>query len=529
MIRQSIAPFLDKDVKTVSKWTETCRCIWSSLQFPVLANELDRITWENFVQTISEFETVLGETRLGAGEFFELLNAQAGRVRVQKSGFEDAGFQVLGRLDARGLSFRKLFVPGLVSGSFPQPVRPLPLLSSQERRTVLGGTVESQFAFARCLYANWLAAAPQITISRPAISKDGEPNIPSPFWTKEGEKKIDPVIPWKHRLPAMQRARWVQQSISKASLSSAVDSEKQSCELDPSQFRTQPFPAAGSISVSELQSALLCPARYFFRHVLGLEALDEFEPGVLPLERGKNVHEILASFVLRAVKRLRQPHLELDSLADLLKNTITDVIGPRLSQAVWQVEFERLAGKPGFPGLLLKWLEVEWERMREGWSWMAVERQFENLEIEGCEARLKGRFDRIDSHPQQGVLCWDYKTGKLPLRTQVIDENDQPQLKAYLLALSKGAVTGAPKANEKYGAGFVELNSPGSMKHHVMFDPAGEYGPYLKEWEKEVASTLNSIFAGDISPIWLEEGRPCEENCEYKGVCGAKTALRTED
>jgi RecB family exonuclease len=529
MIRRSIAPFLDKDVKTVSKWTETCRSIWSSLQFPVLANELDRITWDNLVRTISEFEAVLGETGVSASEFFEVLNAQAGRVLVQKSGFEDAGFQILGRLDPRGLCFRKLLVPGLVSGSFPHPVRPLPLLSSQERRTVLGGTIESQFAFARCLYANWLAAAPQITISRPAISKDGEPIIPSPFWTKEGEKMIHPVIPWKHRLPAMQRARWVQQSVSKDSVSSALGSEKQSSELDPSQFRTQPFPAARPISVSELQSALLCPARYFFRHVLGLEALDEFEPGVLPLERGKNVHAILASFVLRAMKSLRQPDLELESLTDLLKNTITDGIGPRMSQAVWQVEFERLAGKPGFPGLLVKWLEAEWERMRKGWSWVAVERQFENLEIEGCEARLKGRLDRIDSHPEQGALCWDYKTGKLPLRTEVIDENGQPQLKAYLLAMSKGAVTGAPKASDKYGAGFIELTSPGSMKHQAVFDPAEEHGPYLKEWEKEVASALNSIFAGDVSPIWLKQGLPCEENCEYKGICGAKTGLMTED
>ena len=211
----AIAPFLERGVKKVSKWAETLRRIWTALQFPVLANELDRITWDNLVQIISEFETVFGETRLSAHEFFEFLTAAARRTRVQKSGFEDAGIQVLGRLDARGLSFRKIFIPGLVSGSFPQPVRSLPLLSSSERPKVLGGTIESQFAFARHLYANFLAAAPQMVLSRPAISKDGQICIPSPFWTEEGEKKIDAVIPWKHRLPAMQRARWVRQSIPK--------------------------------------------------------------------------------------------------------------------------------------------------------------------------------------------------------------------------------------------------------------------------------------------------------------------------
>lgn len=519
-IRAAIAPFLEVGVKMVSKWAETLRHIWTALQFPVLANELDRITWDNLVQIISEFETVFGETSLSAHEFFEFLTAAASRVRVQKSGFEDAGIQVLSRLDARGLSFGKIFIPGLVSGSLPQPVRSLPLLSSSERPKVLGGTIESQFAFARHLYANFLAAAPQIVLSRPA-SKDGEICIPSPFWKEDGEKRIDAVIPWKDSLPAMQRARWVQQSISKITVSAPLESAKAFCEPDLSQFQIQPIPAADRISVSELRSALVCPARYFFLHVLGLEVLDEFEPGIPALERGQNVHNILASFVLRAMEKLGEAELECEALSDLLKKTITDVIGPRLSHAVWIVELGRLIGKPGHPGLFLKWLDAERQRMLEGWSWTAVERPFDGLEIDGCQTRLKGRLDRIDSHPQLGLICWDYKTGKLPGRAELIDKNNEPQLPAYLLALSRGNVTGAPKANDNCGAGFIVLRSPGDMKHQVMFDPAEQHGPFLKDWAKGAGAALNSIFAGDVSPLWLKEDRACEENCVYRGLCGS--------
>jgi len=519
-IRAAIAPFLESGVKMVSKWAQTLRNIWTALQFPVLANELDRIAWDNLVQIISEFETVFGETSLSAHEFFEFLTAAASRVRVQKSGFEDAGIQVLGRLDARGLSFSKIFIPGLLSGSFPQPVRSLPLLSSSERQQVLGGTIESQFAFARHLYTNFLAAAPRIVLSRPA-SKDGGICIPSPFWTEDGEKNIEAVIPWKHSLPAMQRARWVQQSIVKTSLWAPIESTISVCEPDRSQFQIQPLPIADRISVTQLQSALVCPARYFFRYVLGLEELDEFEPGIPARERGQNVHGILASFVLHAIEKFAEPELEFEALSDLLKQTITGAIGPRLSHAVWTVELERLIGKPGRPGLLLKWLDAERERMLDGWSWVAVERPFEGLEIDGCETRLKGRLDRIDSHPQQGVICWDYKTGRLPRRDEVIDKNNEPQLPAYLLALSRGNVAGALKANDNCGAGFIELRSPGNMKHQVMFDPAVQHGPFLKDWEKEVGAALNSIFAGDVSPLWLTEGRACKENCIYRGICGS--------
>ncbi len=521
VIRASIAPFLDNGPKLVSNWTGTLRRIWAGLEFPVLANELDRITWDNLVKLISEFEAAFGETRLSAREFSDLLNTAATRTPIQKSGLEDAGIQTLGMLDVRGLCFRRIFIPGLVSGAFPQSVRSLPLLSASERKKVLGGTIESQFSFARYIYANLRAAAPQIAVSRPAISKEGEMCIPSPFWTEGGERKIDPVIPWKHRLPAMQRARWVQQSTLGIKGTGSIESAKAFPIPGRSDFQTQPLTIAGPVSVIELQSALLCPARYFFRHVLGLEALVEFEPGIQPLERGRKVHSILASFVLSAIAKLKEISPEFEDLAGLLRKTITEAIRPRLSQAVWQVELERLIGKPGTSGLLLRWLEGEWERILDGWSWMAVERPFDGLEIDGCVARLKGRLDRIDLHPELGLICWDYKTGRIPGKTGVIGENSQPQLPAYLLALFRGNITGAPKPNGGCGAGYIELRSPGNMKRQVTFDPAEEHGPFLKDWEKGVSAALNSIFGGDISPLWLKEDRACEENCEYKGICGS--------
>ena len=318
-IRNAIVPFLHVGARTVSHWTESLRRCWKALQFPVLANELDRITWDNLLSLISDFETATGEASLGAHEFFEILTAAAGRVRIQKSGFEDAGVQVLSQLDARGLCFRKLFVPGLISGSFPQSVRSLPLLSSLERPKVLGGTIESQFVFAGCLYANFLAAAPSIVLSRPAIAKDGEIRIPSPFWTKEGERTIEAAIPWKHELPAMQRARWVQQSISNITDPVRAQNANDISDPDSFPFQIQPLQAPDSISISELQSALLCPARYFFRHILGLKALEEFEPGIPPLERGRNIHSILAQFVSRAMPILEQSALDFEDLSDLLK------------------------------------------------------------------------------------------------------------------------------------------------------------------------------------------------------------------
>ncbi|MHC1726295.1 MAG: PD-(D/E)XK nuclease family protein [Syntrophobacteraceae bacterium] len=519
-IRTSLAPFQSRSKREVSSWTADLRKIWATLEFPVLANELDQICWQHITRILSDFEAAFQGKAITGSEFNELLTAAASRAAIQRTGVEDAGIQILSRLDARGLVFRKIFVPGFVSGAFPQPARSLPFLTASERKNVLGGTIESQFIFARYIYGNWFAAAPEITLSRPAMGNDGDLCLPSPFWTAESEKNIPPVIPWKDKLPAMQRARWVQQSVSGISTSgrepviAAIASEAPD-------FRVMPLPLTRPITVSQLQSAMLCPAQFFFQHIIQLEELDEFEPGIPPRERGQAVHKILATFVSRAVGAFETGDQTFEGLCELLEQTAMETLKPHLPEAVWLVERERLIGKPGQPGLLLKWLEEEWKRLAEGWSWMSVESGFDSMEIRGCTACLKGRLDRIDSHPALGFVCWDYKTGSIPGKKELTADGVQPQLRAYLLALSKGVVVGVRKGGRPCGAGYIELSSPGKTKHQLIFDPDAEDSALLADWENRVADVLNAIIEGNVAPLWLTEGRPCEEKCAFKGVCGS--------
>ena len=531
-IRDALALFLRPGKRPVSGWVDSLRRVWSDFGFPVLANELDRASWRNLDAMLIQFEQAFGETGIAASEFIELLTAAASGSAVEKSGLEDAGFQVLGALDIRGLAFRKVFVPGLLAGVLPQPVRSLPLLSHQERRKVLGGSQESQFSFGRFLYRNFCASAPEIVFSRPAMGSDGEMRLPSPFWVAENEKPVRPVIPWKDRLPAMQRARWVQQSISGISAGEHDDNKVDAAPNgkggriapDPGQFRMSPLPVGEPISVSALQSALLCPAQFFFDHILRLRELAEFEGGISPLERGQKIHEIVASFVSRAIRLIQGGELSrvsFETLAAVLKETALEKLAPELPATVWQVELERLTGKPDYPGLLLRWLEEEWKRLLDGWTWIAVESGFKHLEIRDCRAGLKGRLDRIDSHSERGVICWDYKTGSVPKRREVLEDNTQPQLAAYLLALGRGSVQGIAKQDDGQGAGYIELSSPGNMKHLILFDPADENGTFLSAWEENVSKMLNGILDGDITPYWLKEDRPCEERCAFKSICGS--------
>ncbi|MCE5333704.1 MAG: PD-(D/E)XK nuclease family protein [Desulfobacteraceae bacterium] len=512
---EHLAPLLEGGAKPASEWIEALGKIWAAFEFPVLANELDQISWRNLREILSDFGEALGRSAMDAREFVEFLRAAGSRTRLQKSGLEDAGIQICSRLDMRGLVFSKVFVPGLTSGALPQPARPLPLLSAPERTRVLGGTAESQFTFSRHLYGNLLAAAPEIVLSRPVIGGNGDPCLPSPLWPEEREERIEPVIAWKNRLPAMQRARWVRQSIAGVS----------SGDADPGTgippFRIEPPDLRDPVAVSNLRSAMLCPAQFFFRYMLGLDELNEFEPGISPRDRGMTIHAILARFTTAAIPLLKRKDADYPGLAELMRGSVLAELGPRLSEAVWQAESERLIGTDEYPGLLMKLLQDEWARLGEGWTWESVECGFGDARIEGCPARLKGRLDRIDSHPEHGLILWDYKTGAVPARKAIAEDATEPQLPAYVLALSRGYVKKAEPAGAKCGAGYIELVSPGKSGHRVILDPEEENGAFLAGWEDRVADALNAILSGDISPLWAEDGDTCDERCPYKVICGS--------
>jgi len=76
----------------------------------------------------------------------------------------------------------------------------------------------------------------------------------------------------------------------------------------------------------------------------------------------------------------------------------------------------------------------------------------------------------------------------------------QPQLPAYLLAVSRGLVRGVGAEGGGCGAGYVDLSTPGNVRRLLFFDPAEDNAASLAEWEKTVATALNRIAAGDHLP-----------------------------
>ncbi len=530
--QEGFAPLLQQ-TQSASSWMSNLRLFWKQMQFPVLANERDQIAWKWLDELIGRFEAEFDGGPIGAGEVLSWLRAAAGRLRIELSGHEDAGIQVIGGLELRGLAFSRVWVPGFLADVIPQPPRSLPFLSSRERKMVQGGDVESQYRFGRHLQAQIPASCDEVVLSRPLMTQGGDPCLPSPFWPAEDQKIVGSSIPWRHEMPALQRARWVVDGLGGFARRWERDSAMRECVgngpardgegrggFPSGLYRLKNLGFPGEISISALESLLCCPGRFFLDHILGLEPLPETLRGLDPPTRGRKIHELLLLFGRKMTADPRCFELPLDALLDMLGQCVTDAGENDASVRCWPVEMKRLIGSPdaGIPGLLTEWLREEHSNFLNGWRWIMLEAGFDGLSLHDCPVRLRGRLDRLDFHPEKGCVCWDYKTGNIPGRTQVTEDLKAPQLPAYLLAIRRGLLGEAVDACGPLAAGYIALKSVKHLKHSIVIEANEEVQALLSRWEDAAAEALNKALEGDMTPLWA--GDSCDSSCPFDCLCG---------
>lgn len=531
-----LRPFLGSQPLSGSLWIKELRGFWQKMGFPVLANELDQIAWQRFDELLERFDAEFGSLAMKGTDFMAWLKAASEIKFIQKTGYEDAGIQVLGTLDARGLAFQRLYVPGLISGALPQPARSLPFLSAPERKRVQGGSAESQFEFAGHLFGHYGAVASELVLSRPMMNQQGESCLSSPFWSEGVEEKRAPVIPWRHELLSLQRARWVSEGIRGISARGSEpavcgDSIHEAAALCGTPavrgaecYQLGSLDFLNEISVSAMETLLACSSRFFFTHILQLEPLPRIQRGLDPPSRGKKIHRVLSLFGWRILHELKRGELTLESLFEILRETIQDEFKSLLSIPYWSVEEKRLSGtERGVPGLLTEWLQREWNRFQEGWQWMGLEASFSGLKFGGCAISLKGRLDRLDVHPEHGILCWDYKTGKIPGAREIWEELSHPQLPLYLLAIQRGLISGSAGEGGQFGAGYIDLQSIKYLGHIDRIKTSDEVDFLLSRYEEQMRGALDRLEKGDVPPRWRKNG--CDLPCLYGCLCGLPLSL----
>lgn len=304
-----------------------------------------------------------------------------------------------------------------------------------------------------------------------------------------------------------------------------------SAQKNPSSF---PPIQKKEFSVTELQTYLQCPYKYYGAYFLklGEKEKEEFDPK--PSQRGSFVHSFLQKF-LKKHNKLYQDFLKTEGVQKDFLNTLRE----DLSEEIKNFKFENIHTEisKNFFKRLQKTLEdfflKEKNLFRKDQKTTLpthFEWKIENffLPTKVGLIQITGRVDRIDrDEKKKQVTIIDYKTGTAESFSQ-IQKTLTLQLPLYAMAVQKILYP-----NDKMSAilyyefktnhisGLTLTNSTDQnilTKHYQISETAWQ--DIIENVSKKVEVLLNGITQGDFHPNPQDPSK-CQF-CDYRRICGYK-------
>lgn len=167
--------------------------------------------------------------------------------------------------------------------------------------------------------------------------------------------------------------------------------------------------AIDQLNVTAFRDYLACPYRFYLKHVLRLETINDEVDELDGAAFGNLAHEVLRRFGTSANRELSDPVLLREALDAELDRIVAEGFGEEPLPAVL-VQVEQLRWRlRAFADQQAAWYSQGWriEFIESPAPWEGVAA----LEVDGKPMRLNGRLDRIDKHVTTGErVILDYKT-----------------------------------------------------------------------------------------------------------------------
>ena len=335
------------------------------------------------------------EREVGYAEFLEVTQRQAGQMIFAPES-RDAPVQILGPLEAAGLTFDALWFLGADDISWPAAARPHPFLTRSLQRNHRMPHADST--------ADW-ELAQQVTVRLERSASECVFSYPS----QNAEGACRPSTLLKSLTRAV-KANELRASIG-ADEFMAGGPGVTMLEADEEQAAIVPWPMeedAGGSEILKRQAA--CPFQSFATKRLTARPMDETDWGLEPRERGNAVHRILHGLwdELKSLDGLKTARKE-ERLPAMIEQHVQlalqrygkqiDAQKQRWSRAYLAAEEERIAS------LIDEWLG--YEERRAPFTFEGGEMK---LPATLGELKLQLRVDRIDG-VRGGRVIIDYKTG----------------------------------------------------------------------------------------------------------------------
>ncbi|MFH1573025.1 MAG: PD-(D/E)XK nuclease family protein [Acidobacteriota bacterium] len=432
--------------QTSGQWGNTFSAMLEAMGWPGERplNSAEFQTMQAWAELLSQFAGTDGMgTAITIGEAVSLAERITEATMFQPE-TEQAPVQILGALEASGLSFDHLWIAGLDDEAWPRPPRPNPFLPIGLQRQIglPRCSPERELEFASLVTSRLLASSPDVIVSHATQAEDRELG-PSPLILSVPESAPDDLDLWNG--PTM--AQTIQRSRAVEDLT-----DEQGPPLGEAAWQR------GGTRVFQYQSG--CPFRAFAQLRLGAEELESPAPGLDARQRGILVHA-----VLEGIWKQLQTYAALCSGTD-----IPQAIRQAVQMAIARLEQERGVSLPErfaelerkrLEHLVIEWLELE--KTREPFEVVQPEGE-RYAEVSGIRCKVK--IDRIDRLSDGREVIIDYKTGPPRLRDWDTDRPDQPQLPLYSTIHETplaGVLFGQVKAGSMRFIGLADqgVNIPG--------------------------------------------------------------------
>ena len=439
--------------------------------------------------------------KVNYAEFLEVTQRHAGQMIFAPES-RDAPVQILGPLEAAGLTFDALWFLGADDISWPAAARPHPFLprSLQRKHRMPHADSAADWELAQQATTRLERSAAKCVFSYPSQNADGACR-PSTL------------------LKSLTRGVKANELRASIGVGDMAGDDFPILVTDEEQAAIVPWPLeedAGGSEILKRQAA--CPFQSFATKRLAARPMDETDWGLEPRERGNAVHRILHGLweELKSLDGLMTARRE-ERLPAIIERHVQlalqrygkqiDAQKQRWSRAYLDAEEERIAS------LIDEWLG--YEEKRAPFTFEGGEMK---LPATVGELKLQLRVDRIDG-VRGGRVIIDYKTGMVKKDAWEGTRPDEPQLLLYARQVEelKGLLLGRVRAGEVKFIGRVE-DSDAVMPADGKLSRPPLSAKMLQEWQAILLELGQQFLSGEAQVDPKQYPKTCEF-CPLPGLC----------
>ncbi|MYD26260.1 MAG: hypothetical protein F4X08_10665 [Gemmatimonadetes bacterium] len=369
--------------------------------------------WRELLSNLANLDDVFG--RISLHQAVDVLRNLASARQFQPES-APAPVQILGVFESSGLRFDRLWLMGLHDGAWPADPVPDPFIPVrlQRRYGLPGSSPNRVLEFTRMLTGRLLSSAPSVVVSYPEREEDAD-------------LAFSPLV---RMLPETSAAGLGIPPLPGGGEGFCGDEEGISGDSALEVLDDHYGPACGDGTLRggtflfKLQAA--CPFKAFAELRLGARALEEPEPGLNALDRGRLLHRVLERVWGRLKSHGHLLSATEEGLADLVRGHVEPevrrILGGRLARNPRLAEIEQVR----LVRMIGEWMKLEQQRKP---FTVVDQEEIRPVEVGGIEVKIQ--VDRVDRLEDGKLVILDYKSGECGPADWAGARPDEPQLPIY--------------------------------------------------------------------------------------------------